>query len=460
MAIMREDVTLSPQPSTLLDSVSPYESRRVTVEYDGLTTAAYMHDDSSAIAATWIANHQPAPRVTDHTRIDAGLAPIMPAANTTRPRGRPPLDPASLQAIWFEEGDGVAILEGGTLLAVLPGWADMSRGMPGYSRDIIGQTPFGWSLDDAMEGLGPRVERAKAFWQWRRSPTEWAQFQQAELGHLQSRLGPGAHYWDATGGRQPAIGVSERPPTQDRPYTVLSTVGMSCQRMPVVEQVVDEPRDYTRIELAVATAMDPAAAARVFLWLAPYPWHAVTWFGPGHSVRWYHEPETFPLGAGFEGVLLLEDPSGLPGPAVPDLSGFSVGGDPVRWLWIIPITERARLLAKDRGSATLVNRLAAERRSWISGLAAPSPSTNPALPGAPGTYGGAGIPGAPGTYGGAALPGAPGTYGGAAIPGAPGTYGGAAIPGAPGTYGNPAAPGAPGTYGTGGVPGRPALPQR
>ena len=32
--------------------------------------------------------------------------------------------------------------------------------MPGYSRDVIGQTPFGWSLDDAIEGLGPRVERA------------------------------------------------------------------------------------------------------------------------------------------------------------------------------------------------------------------------------------------------------------------------------------------------------------
>jgi hypothetical protein len=50
---------------------------------------------------------------------------------------------------------------------------------------------------------------------------------------------------------------------------------------------------------------------------------------------------------------------------VPDLSGFSVDGDPVRWLWIVPITERSRQLAKDYGSASLVNRLAAQGRSWI-----------------------------------------------------------------------------------------------
>jgi len=40
-------------------------------------------------------------------------------------------------------------------------------------------------------------------------------------------------------------------------------------------------------------------------------------------------------------------------------------GDPVRWLWIIPISERSRLTAKEHGSALLVSQLAAERRSWI-----------------------------------------------------------------------------------------------
>jgi hypothetical protein len=135
--------------------------------------------------------------------------------------------------------------------------------------------------------------------------------------------------------------------------------------MPVVEQLVEDVGAYARIELAMATTMTSAQAARIFLWLAPYPWRAVTWFGPGHSVRWYHEPSTFPLGAGNEAVLLLDEPGGLLGPDAPDLSGFSFGGDPVRWLWVIPITERERLFAKERGSASLVTQMAAQRRSWV-----------------------------------------------------------------------------------------------
>jgi hypothetical protein len=244
--------------------------------------------------------------------------------------------------------------------------------MPGYSRDAIGQTPFAWGLDDAIEGLGPRVERAAEFWRWRESPARWSEFQAAALGHLTSRLGPGAHYWDGAPGKRPAIGISERPSGSQRPFTILSTVGMSAQRMPLVEQVVDDPAGYSRIELAVATTLPSGVAALVFLWLAGYPWRAVTWFGPGHSIRWYDKPSTFPLGGGYEGVLLLEDPSGLAGPPAPDLSGFSVDGDPVRWLWIVPITERSRQVAKEYGSASLVTRLAEQGRSWI--VTPPSPA--------------------------------------------------------------------------------------
>jgi len=372
----------SQPPVTLLESFSPYGSRRVTVEYDGLTTAAYLHDETSAISATWIANHRPAPQATDQARLDAGRAPLMPAARTKHPGGRPPLQANALEALWFEEGDGVAILENGRPLAVIAGWSDMDRGMPGYSSDVIGQTPFGWSLDDAMEGLAPRLERSRAYWRWRQSTNGWAQFQQALLGHLTPRLGPGGHYWDASAGQQPLTGVTERPPGPRRPYTILSTVGMSCQRMPVVEQVLDDPSGYARIELAIATTLPSAQAARVFLWLATYPWHAVTWFGPGHSVRWYHETSTFPLGEGpgssgtsgasgasgaFGAVLLLDSPGSLAGPEPPDLSGFAFGGDPVRWLWIVPISEADRQLAKEHGSAALISRLAAQQRSWIVG---------------------------------------------------------------------------------------------
>ena len=354
------------QPTILLDSESPYASRRVVVEYDGTTTAAYLHDKTGPIAATWIANHQRAPHAADVAKLGSGQAPEMPAAHTKHAEGTPLLEPAALRALWFEEGDGVVVLERGEPLAVLPGWANMAKGMPGYSRDVVGQTPFGWSLDDAMEGLRPRITEATEFWRWRSDESAWPGIQQAVLGHLLTRLGPGARYWDVGGGRQPLVGVSERPPTAQRPYTVLSTVGMSCQRMPVVEQLGDDPGAAPRIELAIATTIASTEAARVFLWLAQYPWREVSWLGSGRTLPWYHEPATFPLGGGHEAVLLLASPGDLIGPEVPDLTGFAFNSEAVRWLWIIPVSERERALATERGPASLVTQLAAQRRSWVA----------------------------------------------------------------------------------------------
>jgi Suppressor of fused protein (SUFU) len=357
-------ITASPeQPRILLESENPYGSRRLVVECDGDATAAYLHSADGPVAATWIANHVPAPQATDLASLAAGHAPVMPAAHTKHPDGRPVSPPGALRALWLEEGDGAVILEYGGPLAVLAGWCDMARGMPGYCRDVIGQTPFGWSLDDAMEGLGPRLAQAEDFWRWRADRSNWARFQQGVLGHLLGKLGPGGRYWDVGGGKQPLVGVSERPPAGARPYTVLSTVGMSCQRMPVIEQM-GKLADGARIELAVATTMPSTEAARIFLWLGQYPWREASWLGDGHCVPWYHEPSTFPLGGG-EGVLFLAEPSGLIGPDVPDMSGFSFGGEPVRWLWLVPISDRERVFAAERGPASLITHLAAQRRSWV-----------------------------------------------------------------------------------------------
>ncbi len=355
------------RPVVLLDSVSPYGSRRVVVEFDGRTTSAYLHDNDGPIAATWIANHMRAPDSVDLAALRAGVAPEMPAEHTKHPAGREPFDRDALSSVWLEEGDGAAILEHGELLAVIPGWSDLATGMPGYSRDVIGQTPFGWSLDDALEGLELRVRQSAQFWRWRASAGSWHLFQEALLGHLLTRLGPGGGYWDVSGGKTPTVGVTERPRLPDRPYTVLSTVGMSCQRMPVVEQTGEGAVGRARIELALATTMPSTEAARIFLWLAQFPWREVTWLGSGHSIPWYHEPATFPLGGGNEAVLLLDDPSRLPGPEVPSIDGFRASNEPVRWLWIIPINERERRLAMQRSSASLVTQLAAQRRNWVYG---------------------------------------------------------------------------------------------
>ena len=50
--------------------------------------------------------------------------------------------------------------------------------------------------------------------------------------------------------------------------------------------------------------------------------------------------------------------------AVAVLNGIS-SNEPVRWLWIVPINERERRLARERSSASLVTQLASQRRSWV-----------------------------------------------------------------------------------------------
>src|SRR5260221_2652256 len=130
------------RPATLLDSQSPYGSRRVVIEYDSWTTAAYMHDSSDPIAATWLANHRKAPGDVNLTLLDSGQAPEMPEGYTKHPDGRPPIDPQELRAVWFEEGDGGALYEGTDLLAVMPGRSVLAKCMPGCSRSLTRPTPL------------------------------------------------------------------------------------------------------------------------------------------------------------------------------------------------------------------------------------------------------------------------------------------------------------------------------
>ncbi|MFD0856128.1 suppressor of fused domain protein, partial [Actinomadura adrarensis] len=342
----------------------------------------------------------PAPPEPDQARLDSGHAPMLPASHVSHPQGRPPLKGDALEVVWFQEGDGVAVLEEGEPLCVIPGWSDIGRGIPGYSRDVTGQTPFAFPLSDEIDAFGPRIDGAREHWKVSGTDDSWADFQQAVLGHLLQRLGPGGLYWHDVGrqlpdgiggGPSPVVGVTERPAREDREYTVLSTVGMSRQRMPTVELYEDgedgelyerdEPFEgfegdvapssrvpSSRVELAMATTLPSRRAGSVFPWLVQYPWRAITWFAAGDVVRWQHEAHAFPLSDGepaWEGVLLLDEPSRLAGPVVPGLTGLSSEGDPVRWLWILPITGEEYRYARNEGSDALIRRLAQQNRSWV-----------------------------------------------------------------------------------------------
>jgi Suppressor of fused protein (SUFU) len=376
MSVFRSGQAAGRSPATTVRTgTSPYGSRRLVIETDGTVSAAYLRNTrDAAVGAVWVANHAPAPAASDQTRLNRGQVPMLPASHVRHPKGRPPLQGDALEVVWFEEGDGVAVLEEGEPLFVIPGWSAISGGIPGYARDVKGQSPFAFPLDD--EDFGPRIDRARHHWKMCDADGSWAGFQQSVLGHLLQRLGPGGHYWHDVG-RQlpggsdrvaPVVGVTERPVSGDREFTILSTVGMSRQRMPTVELYEDDVTPYSRIEFAVATTLPSQKAGSIFPWLAQYPWRVVTWFAAGDVVKWYHDAQTFPLGTGmapWEGVLLLDDPSRLAGPVAPGLTGLSVEGDPVRWLWLVPITGEEYRYAKNEGSDALIRRLGKQNRSWV-----------------------------------------------------------------------------------------------
>src|SRR3979490_1200331 len=84
------------RPEILLTSESPYGGRRLVVEYDGSTTAAYVYDQTAVVGAVWLAHHPPAPAAAHPAPGPAGPAPRMPAARRhPPPRPAPPRPPAA-----------------------------------------------------------------------------------------------------------------------------------------------------------------------------------------------------------------------------------------------------------------------------------------------------------------------------------------------------------------------------
>lgn len=337
-------------PRTLLDESSPYGSRRILVATNGTETWAQLFDGSGRqVTALWLAAHRgPAP--------DIQLS--VPPEATRNPGGRPPF--GHVEAVWFEEGDGVALFDNEGMLAVLPGWAGPET-LPGYAREAVAPSQAAAPLQSALEQFVPRAEAARTYWTWRTRPEAWQDYQNDIQQHLNQRLGPPQHT-AALGEGTPFV-VAARYGSADEHLAV--TMGMSAQRMPGIEQVVDDPSPYARIELAVAGLGAGDADLVLLRWLARHPWRATTWIGSGHTVRW--PGEGFPVGAPFCGVLLLDDPTMLPGPPAPDLSGKTIFRDPVRFLWLVPVTEEDLAAAKADGRDTLLPRLRSAGRSWVAG---------------------------------------------------------------------------------------------
>jgi hypothetical protein len=341
------------------------------VEDDGRTVYLYLQaaGEEGGIWAVWVANRLPAPEEDDLAAMQRGAAPLMPRRGTRHPQGLPPLDPESLSFVWFEEGDGVALLRDEQPLAVLPPWSGF-EGFHGYSAEAIGEEQPAWPLEGALDGLAPRIEAARRYWEWRADPASWDEIRDSRLAHLEARLGPHRRYWAADGGRFPPRAVALFQPESYPGVSISATVGMSGQPMPQVEMYVEGPRPHRRVELLLAASGEAEHAPGLLSGIMQSPWQTRTWLGDGHTWSW-DPPSERPGGSA---VLLVRVPPpqvtqagafrrGVP---APNLSGLTDrGGDPVHFLWVLPITARERDLAASDGSQALLRKLQAEGRGWV-----------------------------------------------------------------------------------------------
>ncbi|MCB0977492.1 MAG: suppressor of fused domain protein [Acidimicrobiales bacterium] len=354
-------------PETLLQDVSPYRTRRASLVRGDDDTYLYLEDITGAsprtISAVWVGNGTPAPTRSE-VSTERGAPARMLARGTRHPDGCPAL--TAPRIVWFEEGDGMALVDGDETIAVVPGWAG-TDGFYGYSRWAVGRSPLAWELEgEAAAMFAEKVARSASYWNWRLAPAAraWDEIRSDGLEHLTRRLGPAENVQEVSG-RFPELVVSRhRAGTTD--VWVTATTGLSGARMAGVERHVDDPSPVSRVELALARDRPDAPGAELLAALAGIPFGRCTWFGDGHTIG--GSPGAFPdLGPDCVAVLLTTTPPGHP----PDLSGVERRGDPVRYLWVVGLDAAGFRISRARGAATTIARLADSGRTWVQRTVSP-----------------------------------------------------------------------------------------
>lgn len=191
---------------------------------------------------------------------------------------------------------------------------------------------------------------------------------QALMQHLARHLGEPTAVLAESVSDELRIDLVVHPPTHDRPFVTLATVGMSALPMHVPSELEDRalqelligvPVDWPGLEGGVAdiegALQDDASywPIRLLKGLARYPRRSSTWVSWGHTI---------PSGARFHAAVpfstaLVAPPLGLP----PAIMTAHVPAGRVSYLAVVPITDRETQLAKStpRGSDDLIDRLEA-----------------------------------------------------------------------------------------------------
>ena len=355
------------EPVVLLFQSSPFGSVDAIVQHDGKSVYFYLNATSQqpvpegqnkfGTKACWVRNVCEGPLVLNEDEMKQGVSPMLPRTQCVHRAAQPIPETENLQVVWFEEGNGAALIEklpdsSPTILAVIPPWSGL-EGFHGYATECAIESPLCWPMPD-NPNLNRRIERARQFWnQWETSTdTTFVNRPENPFAGLQSEIlkaydekfltsdAPplARQYFSIDGGQFPPRGLVQY---QTEDGIVFATVGMSVCPQPAVELFTDDPISLRRIELAVRLPVESNSTsesinvaidsiAKQLSGLAAYPWKNFTWFGPGHTCRFLD------IASNCESALLVHDHQ-LAKPVAGNVNMPTFRDDPLSLLWLVPV---------------------------------------------------------------------------------------------------------------------------
>lgn len=343
---------------------SPYDSLEAVIEQDQEVAYFYLRPIGKQkydMKSCWIRNLCEAPEAFDKERMKQGLAPILPKRFCKFPDGLPRLVESDLRVVWFESGDGAALMQGEEFLSVIPPWSGAQIGennleLNGYARDCIGVSPVCFELSNPA-AINERIADADRYWSsWQTDDSPWLVEEPKLFDAYEKAFGTHSKYYAIDNGQWPPKAIV-RFDCEDR--IIFTTLGVSLCPQPQIELHFEHPRDFRRIELACSFANDvPESTLAAYLGYlsgqAAMPWQQLTFLASGHTItcdlflKTEHLPD-------FSSIMLWNQ-NQLPGSSqLVELP--KVLGEDVNLLWTIPLFENERRLASEMGSAAIVGKV-------------------------------------------------------------------------------------------------------
>lgn len=350
---------MSSEKRVLREDTGPNGNVKAVVEDDGRSIYLYLEGDEASgfgTRAVWVRNRQKAPWLMEVERMQAGQAPMLQARYVVDPEGGPPLRPDDLEFLWFEDGEGVALLEKGDVLAVIPPWSGVD-GFAGYARDCALESPFCEPLGTpaANPRLFSLMARAARFWnEW--DETTWPRLQEQLLRTWRDAFGKEKEVYEVGRDRFPPFLLGRY---EKAGAVILATAGMSIRPQPRIDRGPAGAERFRRVEVALAVekslVSDPMPLVRWLAGQSTLPWDRYLWLGEGKAVGCQALEA-----AGFDAVVLACDPPGAPRVELP-----RVRDEPVQLLWALPVTTAERQAAGTDGMR-LLESIAAAGATWIA----------------------------------------------------------------------------------------------